>query len=102
MNEYKTRKGLVIRVGDEFRDTRESNIRTLRIDRLQMEDYGTVRAFCTVIRQEYDGEVTEPMRLTDMAADRFGTSDFRPAAKGIAAQAVVVDEVHLFDIEGDR
>ncbi|WP_067565921.1 hypothetical protein [Nocardia acidivorans] len=103
MNEYRTRRGLVVRVGDEFCDDRKSNVRTLRIDRLQVEDYGVVRAFCTVIRQEYNGAVTTPMRATDMVAERFGTFEFKPAGKGLDGQPAPGDEAaYLFTIGGDQ
>lgn len=77
MNEYTTRKGLTISVGDVFRDRRDSNTRWLRVDRIEPEN-DTARAYLTVIRQEYDGAVTEPMRQTDTAIERLASRDFLP------------------------
>ncbi|WP_067891268.1 hypothetical protein [Nocardia vaccinii] len=74
MNEFRTETGETVRVGDHFRDSRKSNIRTLRVDSIETRHAGEhayVVAHCVVVRQEYDGEVTTPMRSTSMDADRL-------------------------------
>lgn len=83
--EVTTSKGAVVRVGQLYRDRREDNIRTLRVDEL-VDDYGTTKARCTVIRQEYRGEVTTPMRTTDPSVDRLTSRAF---------VLVVDDRAHL-------
>ena len=77
---FTTSKGLTIRPGDKFRDSRKSNIRTLLVDHLA-EQLGVMRAHCIVVRQEYEGEVTEPMRPTVMEAERLGSRAFLPVPK---------------------
>ncbi|WP_280273408.1 hypothetical protein [Nocardia wallacei] len=77
---YTTKKGLTIRPGDQFQDTRPSNVRTLLVDSLEAE-YGETFALCIVTRQEYDGQVTEPMRPTKMRADRLGGRGFKRVAE---------------------
>ncbi|MEV6341237.1 hypothetical protein AB0M12_41770 [Nocardia vinacea] len=81
MSEYTTRGGRTVRVGQLYRDSRESNIRTLRVDAVgtPIADWaGRERCAieCTVVRQEYAGEVTEPMRATTVDAYRLTSSAF--------------------------
>ncbi len=64
--------GQIVERGWLFRDSRKSNIRTLRVE--GPADCGRIEL--TVIRQEYDGEVTEPMRTTVMAMDRLMSKAF--------------------------
>lgn len=78
MDEYRTAKDEIVRVGDHFRDTRKSNIRTLRVDRLEAE-YAQTTAHCTVVRQEYNGEITTPNRPTSMNAERLASRSFTRA-----------------------
>ena len=79
MNKYRTESGETVHVGDHFRDRRKSNIRTLRVDSIETRQAGDdsyVVAHCVVVRQEYDGEVTTPMRSTSMDADRLVSRAF--------------------------
>lgn len=69
--------GVEIHEGQIFRDARDSNVRTLRVDGFQPSGAYT-RVVCTVIRQEYNGEVTEPMRETKIDADRLGSRYYIP------------------------
>ncbi|MFE3229812.1 hypothetical protein [Nocardia sp. NPDC059228] len=61
-----------IPVGKLFRDNRNSNIRTLRV----VGPADTDRILLMVIRREYEGQVTEPMRATVMTAERLLSRDF--------------------------
>ncbi|MFC9999680.1 hypothetical protein [Nocardia sp. NPDC127526] len=80
MNTVTTDKGTVT-VGDQFRDNRVSNIRTLEV-RGFLEDG---RAECTVIRQEYQGEITHPNRRTPMTVERLLSRSFvRVDAEAVA------------------
>lgn len=67
-----TAKGNTVRIGDRFRDRRTSNVRTLEVTGIGVDD----RIECTVIRQEYEGVVTTPMRLTHTTAERLTGRDF--------------------------
>ncbi|MFI5783148.1 hypothetical protein [Nocardia sp. NPDC051570] len=80
LTEYTTSKGMIVRGGDLFRDCRESNVRTLRVDCFKIR-FGITRAYCTVVRQEFEGQITEPMRPTSMDAERLGGRDFPPATE---------------------
>jgi hypothetical protein len=71
-----TYNGRTVRVGDCFRDRRDSNVRTLRVDNL--DEPGVVGL--TVVRQEYEGEVSEPMRPTVMTVKRLLGRSFVPVA----------------------
>lgn len=75
MDEYRTASDEIVHIGDRFRDSRKSNVRTLRVDRLENE-YFQVMAYCTVIRQEHDGTITKPMRATEMRAERLVSRAF--------------------------
>jgi hypothetical protein len=66
--------GRTVRLGDLFRDRRESNVRTLRVDNLSEPGV----AGLTVVRQEYNGEVSEPMRATAMTVARLLGRSFVP------------------------
>ncbi|WP_406234956.1 hypothetical protein [Nocardia sp. NBC_01009] len=63
--EYVTNTGTV-RPGQLYRDARPTNVRTLRVDSID-----ELEIACTVIRQEYEGEVTTPNRVTKMTARRL-------------------------------
>lgn len=65
-----------VRPGQLYRDTRASNVRTLRVDRIEVDDRGGCDVHYTVIRQEYEGEITEPMRKNRMTADRLTSRSF--------------------------
>jgi hypothetical protein len=67
-----TDKGETVRIGDRFRDRRTSNVRTLKVTGIGIDD----RVECTVIRQEYEGVVTTPMRLTYTTAERLTGRSF--------------------------
>ncbi len=84
-DEVTTPKGAVVRRGQLYRDRRDDNVRTLRVDGFT-DDYGTIKAQCTVIRQEYRGEVTAPMRTTEPSITRL---------TGSAFVLVVDDRAHL-------
>ncbi|WP_157556881.1 hypothetical protein [Nocardia acidivorans] len=71
--------GQRIPAGSLFRDNRASNIRTLRVDGPASQDHVQL----TVIRQEYEGKVSEPMRITVMTVERLLSKAFVPV--GIAA-----------------
>ncbi|WP_280420049.1 hypothetical protein [Nocardia carnea] len=60
-----------VQPGDLYRDSRNTNIRTLRVDTIDGD-----RVVCTVIRQEYDGEITTPMRVTPMSIKRLTSRSF--------------------------
>ncbi|WP_280245820.1 hypothetical protein [Nocardia abscessus] len=71
--------GRIISVGQLYRDNREMNVRTLRVDHIsERDDHGDTERYitCTVIRQEYDGVVMEPMRTTRMVARRLTSKSF--------------------------
>ena len=74
--EFTTAKGRTVRVGDRYRDNRSTNIRTLRVDRIEVDEYGPI-VHCVVIHQDHgDGRVTEPMRKTEMTAERLTSRSF--------------------------
>ncbi len=64
MDEYTTASGKIVRLGQLYRDSRKSNVRTLRVDSLT-DRHGVVRADCLVVRQEYEGTITQPMPEPD-------------------------------------
>lgn len=71
-----TTKTGTVRPGQLYRDNRASNIRTLRVDRIEVDQYGPT-VHCVVIRQDYgDGRVTEPGRATAMTAERLTSRSF--------------------------
>lgn len=80
MDEYTTSKGDAVHVGDHFRDTRQTNVRTLRVAGLEGSYVRgkliDIAAHCIVVRQEHDGAVTTPMRPTSMNAERLVTRSF--------------------------
>jgi hypothetical protein len=82
-----TSKGVPVRVGQLYRDRRDDNIRTLRVDGFTGAA-PHLKARCTVIRREYRGEVTEPMRTTEPNIDRLTGRDF---------VLVVDDRAHIAD-----
>lgn len=75
MDEYTTASGKVVRVGQLYRDSRKSNVRTLRVDGLT-DQHGVVRANCLVVRQEHEGTIAAPMRFTAMDAERLASRVF--------------------------
>lgn len=71
----KTKTGTV-RIGQRYRDNRDSNIRTLRVDSIKTDDYGCT-VHCVVIHQDHgDGRITEPMRETAMTPARLTSRSF--------------------------
>lgn len=58
-------------VGDEYRDNRADNIRTLQVRQVDGTD-----AVCVVIAQTYLGETTYPNRETTMTLKRLTSSAF--------------------------
>ncbi|NQE72663.1 MULTISPECIES: hypothetical protein [Nocardia] len=71
INQFNQSEDGVIRVGQLWRDRRESNVRTLKVERVVGD-----RVELRVIRQEYQGEVTEPMRTTNMTVARLMSRNF--------------------------
>ncbi|MEV6258053.1 hypothetical protein AB0L97_32840 [Nocardia sp. NPDC051911] len=89
----RTARGMLVRVGQLYRDRRDDNIRTLRVDGFR--GTGTnATAVCTVIRQEYLGEVTKPMRTTEPSITRLTSRAFvlvvddRAHIAGVIAQHI--------------
>ncbi|WP_328438313.1 hypothetical protein [Nocardia puris] len=74
LTECTTKTGTV-RVGQHYYDNRDDNIRTLRVDRIVDTSY-TRKVECTVIRQQYRGQLTEPMRITTMTPERLTSRVF--------------------------
>ncbi|NEW27272.1 hypothetical protein [Nocardia cyriacigeorgica] len=73
---YVTAKGDAVTVGEHYRDNRASNIRTLRVDRIEIDRYGAT-VHCIVVRQDHgDGRTTEPMRETSMTPERLTGRSF--------------------------
>lgn len=70
-----------VRPGQLYRDNRASNIRTLRVDSIEI-DGDSADVHYTVIRQEYQGETTEPMRKHRMTADRLTSRSFVLVTEG--------------------
>ncbi|MFC9995718.1 hypothetical protein [Nocardia sp. NPDC127526] len=58
-------------VGDEYRDNRADNIRTLEVREVTDTD-----AMCVVTAQTYQGVTTYPMRETTMTFKRLTSSAF--------------------------
>lgn len=83
--ECTTSKGHTIRVGQLYRDhparsaTRTLRVDTIgpRLDRHDMSDDDRAITY-TVIREEYQGAVTEPMRTNSMTAKRLTSPVFVP------------------------
>lgn len=80
IGEWASKRGTV-RVGQVYRDRRDSNTRWLRVDRLTLTrwNYGpdTVEAWCVVVRHDHgEGRVDQPMRETRMIADRLLSRSF--------------------------
>lgn len=75
MDEYTSASGKIVRIGQLYRDSRKSNVRTLRVDGLT-EHYGEAQAHCVVVRQEYEGTITQPMRATVMTVERLASRTF--------------------------
>jgi len=89
-----TTRGDIVRVGQLYRDRRLDNVRTLRVDGLSgVGKYA--KASCTVIRQNYRGETTHPMRTTTPSVARLVSSAFvlvtddREQIAGVIAEHVV-------------
>ncbi|WP_280246006.1 hypothetical protein [Nocardia abscessus] len=81
-----TVKGETVRIGDTFRDRRASNVRTLEVTGIGIDG----RVECTVIRQECEGVVTTPMRLTYTTAERLtGRSFVRVEGRPMAELSVL-------------
>nr|WTA71286.1 hypothetical protein OHB51_35415 [Micromonospora sp. NBC_00855] len=65
-------KNGVVRVGQLYRDNRDDNIRTLRVDSIEPDLYGdSAKVHYTVISQTYLGQTTEPMRTHRMKVTRI-------------------------------
>ncbi|MBW0270760.1 hypothetical protein ATM97_06995 [Nocardia sp. MH4] len=88
ITEVTTDKGVLVRVGQLYRDRRDDNVRTLRVDGFLGEGK-FAKAVCTVIRQEYRGIVTEPMRTTAPSLTRITGREF---------VLVVDDRAHLASV----
>lgn len=75
-DEITTSTGKLVRVGQTYRDNRTGNVRTLRVDAIESDEYATT-VVCTVIHQDHgDGRVTEPMRPTGMKPERITGRSF--------------------------
>ncbi|WP_280439004.1 hypothetical protein [Nocardia cyriacigeorgica] len=74
---YITAKGNAVTVGEHYRDNRTGNVRTLRVDRIELDRYGYCHVHCIVVRQDHgDGRITEPMRETAMTPERLTGRSF--------------------------
>uniref|UniRef100_UPI003F492C64 hypothetical protein n=1 Tax=Nocardia suismassiliense TaxID=2077092 RepID=UPI003F492C64 len=71
MSEFTESADGVVRVGQLWRDARDSNVRTLKVERVIGD-----RVELRVVRQEFQGEVTEPMRTTNMTVARLMSRNF--------------------------
>ncbi|MFD4406693.1 hypothetical protein ACFWPH_28420 [Nocardia sp. NPDC058499] len=64
-----------IRVGQLYRDTDTTTIRTLRVDHLDVQRHSDRRWYCqvscTVIRHQHGENVTEPMEPVSVPATRL-------------------------------
>ncbi|MGW5377468.1 hypothetical protein ACWESM_18680 [Nocardia sp. NPDC003999] len=95
VTEVVSSRGGVVRVGQIYRDarpTRYDTIRILRVDGFRGRA-GTSKAACTVVREDYRGEITEPMRRVNPAVDRLTGRDF---------VLVVDDREHLAGVLADH
>ncbi|MGX1763237.1 hypothetical protein ACWIGW_44405 [Nocardia brasiliensis] len=72
MNSLTAKNGTVIREGEEFQDSREDNVRTLRVER-----FNGPQVVAIVIAQTYQGETTYPDRETRMDVNRLAGRAFK-------------------------
>lgn len=75
MDEFTTKAGTV-RVGQLYRDSRASNVRTLRVDSIETPDAFFVWADIYLSVIEVDGESLAKPRQTRMSADQLLTRSF--------------------------
>ncbi|MGV9823384.1 hypothetical protein [Nocardia xishanensis] len=82
IQQHITDGGKEIRIGQLYRDARDTNVRTLRVDAIEepWQDWKGHKHFpvaYTVIRQEREpGVIVEPMRRGQMDAERLTGKDF--------------------------
>lgn len=73
MDEFTTSRGVVVRIGDRFRDRKRTTVRTLRVDRL-VPEYDRMTVHCTIVATDppdpkLDGE-TRSMNVETLAGRR--------------------------------
>lgn len=77
MDEFTTENGKVVRIGQTWCDTRDSNVRTLRVDCIEaLKVCGTPRVDVHLTVIAVDGTAIKRTRQTRMAAERLTSRAF--------------------------
>ncbi|MFD3748363.1 hypothetical protein [Nocardia sp. NPDC058633] len=102
--EFTTARGRTVRIGQHYRDARESNVRDLVVESIGVYAPPEIRGVqkppicsvtCTVTRTTDAG--TELMRPTTMSAERMTGKEFRLVEEYRGDRAVVVVELPTED-----